>query len=179
MRTLVIGRSPSADVVIADASLAPHHAELVVTDDGRFYVTDCGTDAGTWVRGEAAAGWQPVRQGFVRPDQPLRLGDHECTVDDLLRRHRGAAGGRLSRWRGRWCSVECAGPVARDPATGEIVRTSGLRMLRVADLPDFRARDVYGEPAVTRWFRPPASPARLPIVREATSATDRERAIGS
>ena len=26
LRTLVIGRSPSADVVIADASLAPHHA---------------------------------------------------------------------------------------------------------------------------------------------------------
>ena len=46
MRTLVIGRSPSADVVIADASLAPHHAELVITDDGRLYLTDCATDAG-------------------------------------------------------------------------------------------------------------------------------------
>jgi predicted component of type VI protein secretion system len=123
VRTLVIGRSPSADVVIADASLAPHHAELVVTDDGRAYVTDCATDTGTWVRGDgrSASEWQQVRQGFVRPDQPLRLGDHECTVDDLLRRHRGAPadaspgsdGAALRRMRG---------PVARDPATGEIVR---------------------------------------------------------
>ena len=124
MRTLVIGRSPSADVVIADASLAPHHAELVVTDDGRFYVTDCGTDAGTWVRGEAAAGWQPVRQGFVHPDQALRLGDHQCTAGDLLRWSRAAptdisagAGGREGAWQRR-----VRGPVARDPTTGEIVR---------------------------------------------------------
>jgi hypothetical protein len=122
VKTLVIGRSPSADVVIADASLAPHHAELVVTDDGRAYVTDCATDTGTWVQGEgrSASGWQPIRQGFVRPDQPLRLGDHECTVDDLLRRHRGApadaSGGHGAARR------RVRGPVARDPATGEIVR---------------------------------------------------------
>jgi hypothetical protein len=122
VRTLVIGRSPSADVVIADASLAPHHAELVVTDDGRAYVTDCATHTGTWVQGEgrSASGWQPIRQGFVRPDQPLRLGDHECTVDDLLRRHRGApadaSGGHGAARR------RVRGPVARDPATGEIVR---------------------------------------------------------
>ena len=123
LRTLVIGRSPSADVVIADASLAPHHAELVITDDGHLYLTDCATHGGTWVMsdGPTATGWQPIRQGFVRPDQPLRLGDHECTADDLLRRHRGAPahpspggdGGSQRRVRG---------PVVRDPATGEIVR---------------------------------------------------------
>jgi hypothetical protein len=63
-------------VVIADASLAPHHAELVITDDGRLYLTDCATDAGTWLQseGQSTSGWQPVRQGFVRHDQPLRLG---------------------------------------------------------------------------------------------------------
>ena len=95
LRTLVIGRSPSADVVIADASVAPHHAELVITDDGRLYLTDCATDGGTWVRSEggARAGWQPVRQAFVRADQPLRLGDHQCTATDLLRWSRGAPPG--------------------------------------------------------------------------------------
>ena len=126
MRTLVIGRSPSADVVIADASLAPHHAELVITDDGRLYLTDCATDGGTWVmsEGQSASGWQPVRQGFVHPDQPLRLGDHQCTAEDLLRRSRGAptdtsagAGG----WEGA-SQRRVRGPVARDPTTGEIVR---------------------------------------------------------
>jgi hypothetical protein len=121
VRTLVIGRSPSADVVIADASLAPHHAELVVTDDGRLHVTDCVTDTGTWLRGEGGSGWQPVRQGFVRPDQPLRLGDHECTAEDLLRRHRGVPVDAASGGDGV-AQRRVRGPVARDPATGEIVR---------------------------------------------------------
>jgi hypothetical protein len=124
VRTLVIGRSPSADVVIADASLAPHHAELVITHDGRLYLTDCATDGGTWVmsEGQSTSGWQPVRQGFVHPDQPLRLGDHQCTANDVLRRSRGApadtsAGAGEGAWQRR-----IRGPVARDPTTGEIVR---------------------------------------------------------
>jgi predicted component of type VI protein secretion system len=126
LRTLVIGRSPSADVVIADASLAPHHAELVITDDGRLYLTDCATDGGTWVMGEleTAAGWQPVRQGFVRPDQPLRLGDHQCTAGDLLRRSRDAPADAPAG-AGGWDAAphrRMRGPVIRDPATGEIVR---------------------------------------------------------
>lgn len=123
----MIGRSPFADVVIADASLAPHHAELVVTEDGRLYLTDCATAGGSWRRAtaEAGAGWQPVRQAFVRPDEPLRLGDHACTAAELLRAARGGGPGEASgamlggpgsdgrRLRGR---------VERDPVTGEIVR---------------------------------------------------------
>jgi hypothetical protein len=122
----VIGRSPSADMVIADESLAPHHAELVITDDGRLYLTDCATDAGTWVEseGQSASGWQPVRQDFVRPDQPLRLGDHQCTAGDLLRWSRGAPADGVAG-PGAWDAApqrRMRGPVIRDPATGEIVR---------------------------------------------------------
>jgi hypothetical protein len=127
LRTLVIGRSPFADVVIADASLAPHHAELVVTDDGRLYLTDCATEGGSWRRaaGEPGDGWQPVRQAFVRAEEPLRLGDHACTAAELLRAARGSGHGEAGGttvggpggdgWRVR-------GRVERDPATGEIVR---------------------------------------------------------
>jgi hypothetical protein len=112
-------------VVIADASLAPHHAELVITDDGRLYLTDCATDAGTWLQseGQSTSGWQPVRQGFVRHDQPLRLGDHQCTAGDLLRWSRGAPADASAA--GAWDAApqrRVRGPVARDPATGEIVR---------------------------------------------------------
>ena len=113
-------------MVIADASVAPHHAELVITDDGRLYLTDCATDGGTWVRaeGDTPSGWQPVRQGFVRPDQPLRLGDHQSTAGDLLRRSRGAPADP-SAGAGAWDAApqrRMRGPVIRDPATGEIVR---------------------------------------------------------
>ena len=124
MRTLVIGRSPSADVVIADASLAPHHAELVLTDDGRLYLTDCATDSGTWRQSDerGASGWHPVRQAFVARNEPLRLGDHRCTANDLLR-HRGGAPFETSGsgWDAAARS-RMRGPVVRDPATGEIVR---------------------------------------------------------
>jgi FHA domain len=128
LRTLVIGRSPFADIVVADASLAPHHAELVVIDDGRLYLTDCATEGGTWRQAAApdsgAGAWQPVRQAFVRADEPLRLGDYPCTAAELMRAARGgghgemagmAPGGPGDGWRVR-------GRVERDPATGEIVR---------------------------------------------------------
>lgn len=137
LKTLVVGRSAFADIVIADESVASHHVELVVTDDGRLYLTDCGTETGTWRRragGDARADdagdrppWQPMRQGFVRADEPLRLGEHPCTAGDLVGRSRpsngyeggGTAGGdegyesQARRLRGR---------VERDAATGEIVR---------------------------------------------------------
>jgi hypothetical protein len=121
----VIGRSPSADVVLADTSVAPHHAELVITPDGRLHLTDCATDGGTWLKGEGGGpGWRPVRQDFVRPDQLLRLGDYECTAGDLLRWSRAApadASAAAGGWEAAW-QRRVRGPVARDPTTGEIVR---------------------------------------------------------
>ncbi|MGF1641983.1 MAG: FHA domain-containing protein [Rhodospirillales bacterium] len=131
MKTLVIGRSPFADIVVADASVAPHHAEIVVTDDGRLYLTDCGSAGGTWRAGESpadaagGAAWSPVRQAFVAADEPLRLGDHRCTAADLTSRIRADApthahgampagdGPERPRLRGR---------LERNPITGEIVR---------------------------------------------------------
>lgn len=125
LRTLVIGRSPSADVVIADTSVAPHHAELVIAGDGRLHLTDCASEGGTWVQSEGAApsGWQPLRQAFVRPDQILRLGDYQCTAGDLLRWSHAAPA--EASGAGGWEAAaqrRVRGPVARDPATGEIVR---------------------------------------------------------
>ncbi len=132
MRTLVIGRSTYADIVLADESVAPHHAELVVTDDGRFFLTDCASATGTWRRGGSSAddvGWTPVRQTFVRPGEPLRLGKHGCTAADLA----GVA--RLERpstrpafadegpfQAGTGGSERPRGRVERNPVTGEIVR---------------------------------------------------------
>jgi hypothetical protein len=113
-------------VVLADTSVAPHHAEIVITADGRLYLTDCATDGGTWVEGEGASSsaWRPVRQDFVRPDQLLRLGDYECTVGDLLRWSRSAPAVAPAD-AGGWDAARQRrprGPVARDPTTGEIVR---------------------------------------------------------
>lgn len=119
-------------MVIADASVAPHHAELVVTEDGRLHLTDCASASGTWrevapKEGEAGAGWQAVRQAFVRPEEALRLGDHRCTARELLREATARAGGTASGQElpgegGGGRAARLRGRLERDPRTGEIVR---------------------------------------------------------
>ena len=130
MKTYVIGRSQYADIVLADASVAPRHGELVVTEDGRYHVTDCATASGIWRRGkgdDGGARWERVRQTFVAEDETLRFGDYGCNVRELLRLVEPAeAGDGGGRWRPEM--VRDAGPdlphgrVERDPLTGEIIR---------------------------------------------------------
>lgn len=129
----MVGRSPFADVVIADPSVAPHHAEIVVTSGGRLHLTDCATPGGTWRLGPAEDGdgsseWRPVRQAFVREDEPLRLGEYRCVAGQLVRSLR--PGGELPGWTSEAAGQEgrggprraLGGRVERDAVTGEIVR---------------------------------------------------------
>jgi hypothetical protein len=128
VRTFVIGRSPFADVVLAEPTVDPHHAELVLMDNGGLHLTDCGSGAGTFrlLNGE----WLRIRQAFITGGEPLKVGNHACTADELLRATHGSkdkmAGAegwtegeahgeaqRRSRLRGR---------VQRDAQTGEIIR---------------------------------------------------------
>jgi hypothetical protein len=141
VRTLVIGRSPFADVVIAEESVAPHHAELIVTEQGDLHLTDCGSPSGTWRRAAhdgprtegtsgPDGGWVRIRQEFVTADEPLRLGDHGCTAGELLRAAHlvhgsgnDAAVEPAAVWeRGEATRPRLRGRVERDAATGEIVR---------------------------------------------------------
>ncbi len=129
MRTYVIGRDRHVDIVLDDPSVGNRHAELVVSDDARIYLTDCASGRGTWIKSAAdgADGWQPLRQSFVQPEQELRFGDHLCTAQRLLQSHAEtrrdpgentvAPGGASERPRAR-----LTGAVERDPTTGEIVR---------------------------------------------------------
>ena len=89
MRTFVIGRSPDADIVLADDSCARQHAELVITDDGRFHLTDCGGGEGTWRAIAMRDGdpvWERTRQSFVAAAQPLRFGRFRATVPERSKR---------------------------------------------------------------------------------------------
>ena len=135
LKTYVIGRSALADIVLADESVAPHHAEVVVTDDGRYFVTDCATASGTWRRiaapesGDAVSPplWEPLRQAFVLGDESLRLGEHLCTLKDLLRtaaEGSAAPGAQPAMPAGTVAESvpRVRGRVERDAKTGEIVR---------------------------------------------------------
>jgi hypothetical protein len=126
MRTFVVGRSQFADISIADATVARRHLEIVLTDDGRLYITDCATESGSWrwVPGaDSRMGWQGIRQAFVDPAQRIRLGAYECTPRDLLRDVSSAAmGDGPGPATPRAARESAAGPVERDPMTGEIIR---------------------------------------------------------
>jgi hypothetical protein len=124
-RTLVIGRSTFADIVVTDASVAPYHAELVIAVDGRLHLADTGTAKGTWL--ETPLGWQRVRQAFVRSGDRIRLGDYACTPEELLRAV-GDDRGEPAQAVGRASTPRRAtlrGRLERDALTGEIVRRRG------------------------------------------------------
>lgn len=132
MRAWTIGRSRNADVVLTDASVSRSHAELVETDDGRYYLTDCGSSFGTFVQGEGDA-WKRVRQDYVEPDDHIRLGEYEITVTELLalagdEPRRLAAQSALQPKPTETLSETSdlpSGPVERDPLTGKIIRRHG------------------------------------------------------
>lgn len=57
-----IGRSSSADIVIADLSVSGHHARLVPHGDG-FAIRDLGSTNGTKVNGKVTTGDHALRGG--------------------------------------------------------------------------------------------------------------------
>ncbi|MBF0584810.1 MAG: FHA domain-containing protein [Magnetococcales bacterium] len=87
MKTYWIGRQTNnMDVTISHDSISSLHAELVETDDGRYYLTDCASTNGTFQR--KSGQWVRIRQTYVGLTEPILLGAYETTVRDLLSRRR-------------------------------------------------------------------------------------------
>ena len=145
MKAWTIGRNRDCDIVIADTSVSRVHAELVETDDGRFYLTDCGSKYGTFVGdkdgvGGGKDGWSTIRQVYVSLADRIRLGEYEASIDELLRMVPAGVAPRAPRHSTTpppedtpppdeiETSSEISdlpkGPVERDPATGKIIRRS-------------------------------------------------------
>jgi predicted component of type VI protein secretion system len=118
IKTYIIGRNPECDIVLADATISRRHAELAESADGRFFLIDRESAAGTWSR--KGSEWVKLRQAFVSEDEPLMLGRYTTTVKALLKLlAQQKAGGSAP------AQVEPdlpAGGVMRNPQTGEIVR---------------------------------------------------------
>lgn len=119
LKTFLIGRNPECDIVLADATISRRHAELVEALDGRHYLTDRASAAGTWMR--EGDEWVRLRQAFVTADQPIMLGRYATTVTALLK--------LLAQRKATPAPDATAtpaelleGPVMRNPLTGEIVR---------------------------------------------------------
>jgi len=111
--------------VLRDSTVSRLHAELVRARDGAWYLTDRGSTGGTFLRSDR--GWTKIRQEFVRPGDGLRFGRFECSADELLQRisNGGVApsdAGKKSTGPGSPVRDDRpAGPVLRDPATGDVI----------------------------------------------------------
>ena len=120
-----IGRGSDVDIQIADASISRIHAELIATQSGSYYLTDCESSNGSFVWRHSV--WMPVKQDFIGPTEHIALGTYQTTATQLI-----AMTARGSRYNtGDIHSHEerkplpaddlPKGPVRRDPGTGEII----------------------------------------------------------
>lgn len=77
-----IGSDLGCDLVLADETVAPRHAQLEVRANGPLILTDCGQAPRTKVvhHGEA----RPVRRAVVTEDDSVRFGDLELSVPELI-----------------------------------------------------------------------------------------------
>ena len=112
-----IGRSNSCDIVLNDNSVSRKHAELLTLDDGRFYLTDCASQNGTYILQESQQ--QAVRQTFVQRTTCIRLGDIQLTIADLL--HKIPLGRSDASQPEDGDNSLPKGQVMRNPETGEII----------------------------------------------------------
>lgn len=82
MKTYVIGRSKYSDVVIDVPTVSRKHAELTVTRDSKYYLTDCATTSGTFVAGKET--WEKITQSFVSLSDTVLFGRHQISVKDIV-----------------------------------------------------------------------------------------------
>jgi LSD1 subclass zinc finger protein len=71
---LSIGRNPTNDIRVHDATVSSFHCELIVTEES-ILVRDLNSTNGTFIDG------QPVQEAVLEPGQALRLGTAEFRVD--------------------------------------------------------------------------------------------------
>ena len=81
--TYSIGRATDSDLRVVHASVSRQHAELTVTSEGRYYLTDRGSSHGTWTFRDGK--WKEHRQGYVDRNDRLRLGRHVIRLGELLK----------------------------------------------------------------------------------------------
>lgn len=115
--------------------MSRRHAEVILTPDGRYYLTDCNSAGGAYIH--ESAGWRQLRQEFVSAGARLRFGDFEIIAArfEALRACGGAPISGPARGGGSTPAEVTApqpepGPdprrgLRRDTITGEIIEQRG------------------------------------------------------
>ena len=87
-----IGRE-NVDIILSDTGVSRLHAEMVVSADGRFYITDCNSKSGTYVYRND--NWIEIQQDFIDPREKITMGRRSYTPMELMSMApQGRGGGR-------------------------------------------------------------------------------------
>ncbi|MEZ5351871.1 MAG: FHA domain-containing protein [Bryobacteraceae bacterium] len=81
-KTFTIGRDPSADIPIADASVSRIHAEAVLDDGGQVFLTDCNSSNGTFILRDGKE--QRVSQERLLATDQIKFGGVSLPVTALI-----------------------------------------------------------------------------------------------
>jgi pSer/pThr/pTyr-binding forkhead associated (FHA) protein len=123
-----IGRADSADIQLTDPTISRLHAEILLTADGRFYLTDCQSSSGTSVQQRGASQWSRIQQSYVDKTDRVLLGQYQTSVEELVLNIKdGKGAGRLQGLGGGSAAPSPQddlpeGPVRRDLSTGEVLK---------------------------------------------------------
>ena len=127
-RRIRIGRARNMDVTVPSRRASRHHAELEVRQRGEanapgYVLHDCASTNGTRVLRNGR--WKRIRSERVQAEDRVRFADFETTVGELLRLADASGGGRAigtGPGKGLLAAGHLAGPVRRNPRTGEVMR---------------------------------------------------------
>lgn len=121
IKTYRVGRQRDCDLQLDDSTVSRRHAEVVLSPDGRYYLTDCNSAGGTFVRKEGQ--WQAVRQAFVSGSDQIRLGDFEMSASrfEALRQQGSGAGHSGGHGHTPAPGPDPRNRLIRDPVTGEVI----------------------------------------------------------
>ncbi len=142
---LTIGRSKESNIFFSDNTVSRRHAELVVSENGTYFLTDCASRHGTFLMKNGQ--WLAIRQSDVGADDRVRIAERELNVSQLIamsnthvssahgssasKSNNPAAGGKppahashgnSSRGQGGQGSHKemLEGEIMRNPGTGEV-----------------------------------------------------------
>ena len=125
-RRISIGRGRGVDVALPAKRVSRLHAELEVapaTDPNapRYVLRDCNSTNGTRVFRHGR--WERIHRETVQPTDRVQFADFETTVAELLRlAGSGSPSGTGGSAAKRTAGDRLAGPVQRNPGTGEVMQ---------------------------------------------------------
>lgn len=113
-----IGRSSAADIHIGDSSVSRIHAELIVTGNDAYYLTDCGSGGSSFIARDGE--WTPIQQQFIGATDNILLGRYQTTAEQLVSMLKDRQGNSAEQIPSSVDDLP-AGPVRRNIETGESI----------------------------------------------------------